>query len=145
MYKMHQWALCSVYLGKAKHHVLVYARNPFFGFGPIPKLITKMADTLMNNKKCIEIMYKMHQCAVSSVYLGKAKHHVVYDRNHFFGFGPIPKLINKMADTFMNNKKCIEIMYKMHQCAVFSVYLGKAKHHVVYYRNHFFDFGPIPK
>ena len=91
MYKMHQCALCSVYLGKAKHHVLVYARNPFFGFGPIPKLITKMADTFMNNKKCIEIMYKMHQCAVFSVYLGKAKHHVVYYRNHFFDFGPIPK------------------------------------------------------
>ena len=32
-----------------------------------------------------------------------------------------------MADTLMNNKKCIEIMYKMHQCAVFSVYLGKAR------------------
>ena len=46
-------------------------------------------------------MYKMHQCALCSVYLGKAKHHVVYDRNHFFGFGPIPKLITKMADTFM--------------------------------------------
>ena len=46
-------------------------------------------------------MYKMHQCAVCSVYLGKAQHHVVYDRNNFFGFGPIPKLIPKMADTFM--------------------------------------------
>ena len=27
-----------------------------------------------------------------------------------------------MADSFMNNRKCIEIMYKMHQCAVCSVY-----------------------
>ena len=42
-------------------------------------------------------MYKMHQCAVCSAYLGKAKHHVVYDQKHFLAFCSNTKMIPKIA------------------------------------------------
>ena len=51
-----------------------------------PKQVGKILNTLLSNYKCI-VMFS------SGLY-------VVYDRNHYFGFGPIPKPKPKLTDTF---------------------------------------------